>query len=272
MFFCDGRIIVGYNYYCGVGTIVALCAPYLTWLITLWNEINHIILWVSIFFFLSALVSFFQAACTDPGIIPRCRPDEPAEYPIQPLDVDGKPVKFCQTCRIYRPRRAKHCRFCDNCVDKFDHHCPWVGTCIGRRNYRYFIMFVFNVTVLSSVVMIQCVLTLIGASSEYNVDDGSWTILWYTVENNVVTFIIAIYTFFIFMSVAGLLLYHLNLIVHGQTTNEQIRGRYADCQNPYDRGCLTNFYLVLFAARPPSRLHLREEVDVAEPEDEATLL
>ena len=49
----------------------------------------------------------------------------------------------CTTCKIIRPPKSSHCSHCDHCVKNFDHHCYFVGNCIGLRNWRNFILFIF---------------------------------------------------------------------------------------------------------------------------------
>lgn len=96
------------------------------------------------------LLLLFTAAARDPGIVPRAShsPEEDTlsltdtpgrlHFPrVKEVIVNGMPVKvkYCETCMVYRPPRCSHCSICNNCVERFDHHCPWVGQCIGKVSY-----------------------------------------------------------------------------------------------------------------------------------------
>ncbi|XP_026655992.1 protein S-acyltransferase 10-like isoform X2 [Phoenix dactylifera] len=59
----------------------------------------------------------------------------------------------CTYCHIIQPPRTKHCHDCDKCVLRFDHHCAWLGTCIGKGNHCRFWWKEFIMIVLFAVLV-----------------------------------------------------------------------------------------------------------------------
>ncbi|KAI0342150.1 zf-DHHC-domain-containing protein [Trametopsis cervina] len=49
--------------------------------------------------------------------------------------------RYCHKEGFLKPLRAHHCRACGTCILKYDHHCPWIGQCVGARNHKYFVHF-----------------------------------------------------------------------------------------------------------------------------------
>lgn len=63
------------------------------------------------------------------------------------------PVLLCPDCEIIRTSRSRHCSICNKCVERFDHHCPWINNCVGTRNHGYFMCFLMSVPLLLVLVI-----------------------------------------------------------------------------------------------------------------------
>ncbi|KAI4723800.1 Palmitoyltransferase akr1, ankyrin repeat-containing protein akr1 [Aureobasidium sp. EXF-10728] len=87
---------------------------------------------------------YFTAMLMDPGYIPRSASRGQQKATIEEL-IGAKAFDeqhFCTMCLIRKPLRSKHCRRCNRCVARHDHHCPWLNNCVGVNNHRPFVLYI----------------------------------------------------------------------------------------------------------------------------------
>jgi hypothetical protein len=85
--------------------------------------------------YVSSLITFLAVALKDPGILRRSN--------LSQVPGDENEMPYCDICSIFQPPRTAHCATCDCCIDGLDHHCPWIGKCVGRKNMFFFKVFNF---------------------------------------------------------------------------------------------------------------------------------
>ena len=67
------------------------------------------------------------------------------------------PFPRCPKCGGPKPARCHHCSQCRRCCLKMDHHCPWMGNCIGFFNYKFFVNFLAWTALLCTLVAVEAV-------------------------------------------------------------------------------------------------------------------
>ncbi|KAK2984692.1 hypothetical protein RJ640_014029 [Escallonia rubra] len=279
IFLLQGRLFFGPDARSLFLTIFLLVAPIAVFCVFVARKlIDHfphhlgiLVMVIVVVFTLWVLVLLLLTSGRDPGIVPRnAHPPEPESYdgsievaagqtpPLRlprtkDVSVNGVTVKvkYCDTCMLYRPPRCSHCSICNNCVERFDHHCPWVGQCIGVRNYRFFFMFVFSATLLCIYVFGFCWVYI------KMITDSESTTVWKAMIKTPASLALIIYSFVAVWFVGGLSVFHLYLIGTNQSTYENFRYRYDGRENPYNKGVVENFMEIFCTRIAPSRNNFR---------------
>ncbi|KAI9296107.1 zf-DHHC-domain-containing protein [Neoconidiobolus thromboides FSU 785] len=279
-FLLKGRLITGNEPLMFGISHVLIIIPFILFSIFvcpyLWDNLSIAVPLVFVGLFLQSIALLWKTSFSDPGIVPKkpegdyiidlrqvpsidlqrgILPSAPSKFTI----VNGVEIrlKYCDTCGIYRPPRASHCAQCDSCIERMDHHCVWVNNCIGKRNYRFFFLFLSSILSLCLYILIFSALHLYWIYTdmlEHGIDD-----FLQVLSKAPMSLVLAIYTFVFTLSLGSLFLFHIYLIMTNKTTHEKFRSHAITYEgNPFNSGNpIYNCHDVLCTPIPPVSVNWR---------------
>ena len=86
-------------------------------------------------------ILYFTLSFSNPGIMKNKTFKDLLDVVEKGEDLEN----FCPYCIVKKKYKSLHCLVCQKCVDEFDHHCFWVGNCVGENNYTLFFIFLIYV-------------------------------------------------------------------------------------------------------------------------------
>ena len=178
----------------------------------------------------------------------------------QSCSISPAELHFCGDCSIVQPLRTRHCRDCRACVAKYDHHCVWLGTCVGELNQGPFVLMLAAMSLLFTLAAANAFSGLLSpGKGPRNSEEGSEGALFIS---SIVSSFAAVFAWF-------LLANHCRFAARNVTTWETFRRskisylRGFPHVSPFDRGAVENLRSVFCHKGKLMRWSLPEKADEA---------
>ena len=211
------------------------------------------------------VVAYWRVLGSDPGYVDA---SEDARRSNEAEDGERRACEKCAGARV--PLRAKHCHVCERCVRKFDHHCFWVGTCVGERNHGRFWWFLLAQSCVGAHACWIAVTGVVGAT----VNHATWFDVW---RDNAWSVMACGYAQTMTLFVGFLFVFHSYLLLSGQTTwevsSEQRVTYLRDLprgSKPFDDGAIENARTACFPRKTPKTWRIPSVATLQARENEQT--
>jgi hypothetical protein len=252
------------------GFYFSACTPEITDISSIFEitSFSQVLPLLTFVLLMTTVILLLFTSHTDPGIIPRyamrllvegLEEEVARSIGCEGLNIDivygtndesilqtlaARGYRWCSFCRMIQPPRATHCRDCDCCILRNDHHCPFVNNCIGQRNYVHFCGFLLSLVCLNIAVFSGIGLWAAGDGNATTVNEITGSI-----RTAILCVLIVPATVFL-VGIVGLSIFHAVLICRGRTTREVLKGRQ------FGEGA------TLFGERGPSLISARHRIRV----------
>ncbi|EGC39237.1 hypothetical protein DICPUDRAFT_96619 [Dictyostelium purpureum] len=184
------------------------------------NMVPHLIVNSMAWFF---FIYFIKLTKENPGSVSKHLSKQQSNQTfMECLNENRQLPLICPSCLINRPIRSKHCPTCKMCVGRFDHHCVWIGNCVGINNQALFITVLFSyvILVVSGFITVKDYFTY--DANAPKLSDGYWDSFKYFYTYHTFILMYAIYGILMSFWIGKLGLAQIISIVINRTTYEQI--------------------------------------------------